>query len=168
MFILIFSWILYLKLRTKFSTRICNSSFQITKNIQRIFPNNAKTRTTYTGRKLGTKFQIKDLTKNQHEHDLIYYSKYPESNYNEDYLGETRKRRIQRTADHCGKDKQSHVLKHALMNHCPVVDLIDLKVINKTYHGNNQKRKTLGALYIKLYRPSLNSQEHSVQLKICN
>ena len=33
-------------------------------NIQRILPNNVKTRITYTGRKLGTKFQIKDLTKN--------------------------------------------------------------------------------------------------------
>ena len=38
-------------------------------NIQRILPNNVKTRTTYTDRKLGTKFKIKDLTKNQHEHD---------------------------------------------------------------------------------------------------
>ena len=44
-------------------------------NIQQILPTNVKTRITYTGRKLGTKFQIKDLAKNQHEHDLIYYSK---------------------------------------------------------------------------------------------
>ena len=43
-------------------------------NIQRILPNNVKTRITHTSRKLGM-FQIKDLTKNQHEHDLIYYSK---------------------------------------------------------------------------------------------
>ena len=34
-----------------------------------ILTNNVKTRITYTGRKLGTKFQIKDLTKNQHEYD---------------------------------------------------------------------------------------------------
>ena len=39
--------------------------------IQRILPNNVKNRITCTGRKLGTKFQIKNLTKNQHEHDLI-------------------------------------------------------------------------------------------------
>ena len=56
-------------------------------NIQRILPNNVKIRIPYTGRKLGTKFQIKDITKNQYEHDLIYYSKCPEPNYNEDYLG---------------------------------------------------------------------------------
>ena len=45
-------------------------------NIQQILPNNVKTRITYTGRKLGTSFQIKDLTKNKHEHDLIYYRIY--------------------------------------------------------------------------------------------
>ena len=41
-------------------------------NIQRILHNNVKTRIKYTGRKLSTKFQIKDLTKNQ-QHDVIYY-----------------------------------------------------------------------------------------------
>ena len=66
-------------------------------NIQRILLSIVKTRITYTGRKHGTKFQTKDLTKNQHEHDLIYYSTCPEPNCNEDYLGETGRRIIQRT-----------------------------------------------------------------------
>ena len=47
----------------------------IKNNMQWILPNNAKTRFTYTARKLGTKFQIKDLPKDQHERDLVYYSK---------------------------------------------------------------------------------------------
>ena len=38
-------------------------------NIQQVIPNNVKPRITYTGRKLGTKFQMKDFTKNQHKHD---------------------------------------------------------------------------------------------------
>ena len=127
-----------------------------------------KTRISFTGRKLGTKFQIKDLTKNQHERDLIYYGKCPEPNCDEDYLGETGRRRMERTADHCGKDKQFHLLKHALISSHPVVDLKDLKVIYKNYHGNKCKRKISEALYIKQYRPSLNAQEHSVQLKLFN
>ena len=49
-------------------------------DIQRIIPNNVKTRIAYTGRGVGTKFQMKDLTKNQHEHDLTYYDKSPEAN----------------------------------------------------------------------------------------
>ena len=128
-------------------------------NIQRIVPNNAKSRITYTGRKLGTNSQVKDLTKNQDEHDLIYYSKCPNPNCNEDYLGETGWIRIKRTADHCGKDKQSHLLKHALISNNTVVDL---KVIDKNNHRSKCKKKISEALYIKQYRPSLNAQEHSV------
>ena len=55
-------------------------------NIQGILPNNVKTRITYTGRKLSTKFQIKDLTKIQPGNDLIFYSKCRKANYNENYL----------------------------------------------------------------------------------
>ena len=137
-------------------------------NMQQILPNNVKTRITYTGRKLGTKFQIKDRTKNQHEHDLIYYSKCPEPNCDKDYLGETGRRIIERAADHSGKDKQSHLLKHALASNHPVVDLKDLQIIDKNYHRNKSKRKISEALYIKQYRPLLNTQEHSVQLKLFN
>ena len=137
-------------------------------NIQQILPSIVKTGITYTGRKLGTKFQIKDLTRNQHENDLIYYSKCLKTNCNEDYLGETGRRIIQRTADHCRKDKQSHLLKHALISSHPVVDLKDLKVTDKNYHGNKCKRKISEALYIKQCRPSLNAQEHSVRLKLFN
>ena len=117
-------------------------------NIKQIIPNNVKTRITYTGRKLGSKFQIKDLTKNQHKHDLIYYSKCPEPNYDQDYFGETG-RRIKRAADHCGKGKQSHLLKHAVISNHPVVDLKDLKVIENNYLGNKYKRKISEAFYIK-------------------
>ena len=96
-------------------------------------------------------FQIKDLTKNQHESDLIYYGKCPEPNCDNDYLGETGRRIIERAAYHCGKDKQSHELKHALVSNHPVVDLKDLKIIDKNYHGNKYKRKISEALYIKQY-----------------
>ena len=135
-------------------------------NIQRILLNNVKTRITYTGRKLGTKFQIKDLTKNQHEHDLIYYNKCPEPNCDKDYLRETGSRIIERAADHCGKDKQSHLLKHALISSHSVVDHKDFKIIDKNYHRNKYKRMISEALYIKQYRPLLNAQKHSVQLRL--
>ena len=103
----------------------------INNNIQRILPNNVKTRITYTGRKRVTKIQIKDLTKNRHEHDYIYYSKCLEPNCDKDYLGETRRRMIERAAGHCGKDRQSDLLKHAIFSNHPVVDLKDLKIIVK-------------------------------------
>ena len=91
-------------------------------SIQQILPNKVKTRITYIGRKLGTKLQIKDLTKNQHE----YYSRCPGPNCDKDYLGETGRRIIERAADNCRNVKQSHLLKHALISNHPVVDLKDL------------------------------------------
>ena len=62
-------------------------------NIQRILPNNMKTRITYTGRKLGTKFQIKDLTKNQHEHVGLKGRQVIDMNYH----GSKYKRKISKT-----------------------------------------------------------------------
>ena len=104
--------------------------------MQQILPDNVKTKITFTGRKLGTKFQTKDLTKNQHEHDLIYFRKCPKWNCDEDYLGEARRTVIERTAEHCGKDKQSHLLKYALISNHPILDLKYLKVIDKIFHGD--------------------------------
>ena len=62
-------------------------------NIQWILRNNVKTRITYTGRKLGTKFQIKDLTKNQHEHVDLKGLKVIDMNYH----GSKYKRKISET-----------------------------------------------------------------------
>ena len=122
-------------------------------NMQRILPNNVKTRITYTSRNLGTKFQIKDLTKNQHEHDLIYYSKCPEPNFKEDYLGETGRRIIERTVVRCRKDKESHLLKHALISNHPVADLKDLRLLTKI----TMEKSTRGR-YQRLY--TLSSTDH--------
>ena len=93
--------------------------------------------------------------KDQHKHDLIYYSKCPEPTCKEDYLGETGRRIIERSTDHWGKDKQSHLLRHALNSNYKAVDLKDLKIIDSSYHNNRFKNKISGALYIKQYKPSL-------------
>ena len=68
-------------------------------SLKRILPDNVITRVTYTGQKLGKKFQNKDKT-DQHKHDLICYCKCPEPLCNEDYLGETGRKFIERSADH--------------------------------------------------------------------
>ena len=84
-------------------------------NTKRILPNNVKTRIKYTGKQLSTKFQIKDVTKNQHEDDLIYYSKCLGPSCNADYLGKT--------------------------GRIIVLNFKDLKFIDKIYHGNKSKWK---------------------------
>ena len=75
-------------------------------SLKRVLPDNVKTRVTYSRQKLSTKLQIKDKTKDQHKHGLVYYSKCPEPTCNENYLGETGRRIIERSTDHCGKYKQ--------------------------------------------------------------
>ena len=137
-------------------------------SLKRISPDNVKTRFTFTGQKLSTKLQINDKTKDQHKHDLVYYSNCPKPTCNEDYLGETGRRIIERSADHCGKEKQSHLLRHALNNNHKTVDLKDFKIIDSSYHNNMFKSKTSKALYIKQYKQSLNTQEQWVQLKHFN
>ena len=112
-----------------------------------ILPGNVKTGVTHTGQKLDTKFQIKDKTKDYHKDDLVYYSKCPESTINEDFIGETGRRIIQREANSCMKN---------------------LKIIDNSYHNNRFKRKLSEALYIKQYKPSLKTQEQSAQLKLFN
>ena len=47
--------------------------------------------------------------------------------HNEDYLGQTGKGIIERSADHCSKDKHSHLLRHLFNNNHKKVDLKDFK-----------------------------------------
>ena len=141
----------------------------INNSLKRILPpNNVKASVTCTGQKLSTTLQIKDKTKDRHKHDLVYYSKCPKSTCNEDYLSETGRRIIERSADHCSKYKHSHLLRHTLNNNHKTADLKDFKIIDFGYHNNSFKRKISEALYIKQYKPPLNTEEQSVQLKIFN
>ena len=87
-------------------------SFKTT--LRRSLPNTIKTKVVYTGTKLGSNFQIKDKTKFDHKHDLVYNTKCPECQ--EDYIGEIGRRLHERICDHSGKDGKSHMLKHSLEN----------------------------------------------------
>ena len=136
--------------------------------IKRIVPNNVIRRITYTGYKLNTRFQIKDKTAHLHKHDLVYYVKCPDQSCNQNYLGKTGRRITESAADHSGKDNHSHLFKHACNENHKHVDLDNIKVIDSGYHNNRFKRKISEALYIKQYKPTLNTQEQSIQLKLFN
>ena len=127
--------------------------------IQRIVPNDANARVTFTGYKLNTRLLIKDKTAQIHNHYLVYYVKCPDQSCNQDDLGEAGRRIIERTADHSGKDKHSHLFKDACNENHKHIDLNNIKVIDSGYHNNRFKRKISEALYIKQYKPTLNTQE---------
>ena len=46
------------------------------------------------------------------------------------------------------------------------VNTIDFEIVDKNFYNNKRKRKTAEALWIKDLRPTLNTQEKSIQLKI--
>ena len=123
-------------------------------SLKRILLDNLKNKICKYSQTLGTKFQVKDKTIDQHKHDLVYYSKCPEPTFNDNYLGETRRRTIERSADHCSKDKQSHLLTHVLNSNYKAVDLKGFKIIDFSYNSNKCKRKISEALYINQYTPS--------------
>ena len=138
----------------------------LNKTLKNVLPSNIKTGITDKGQKLISRFQIKDKINEKHKHNLIYNTKCPEAFCTEDYLGETGRRIIERVADHDGKDKKSHLLKHLLTQNHRHVNLGNMKIIESGFHYKKLKQKISETLYIKQYRPSLNSQEQSVELEL--
>ena len=139
-------------------------SFKTT--LHRSLPNNTETKVVYTGTKLSFNFQIKDKTKFDHKHDLVYYVKCPECQ--EDYIGEIGRRLHERICDHSGKDSKSHMLKHSLENNHKQVSFEDFRILQNRYTNSKIKRKISEALFIKELRPSLNTQETCVRLLLYN
>ena len=78
-----------------------------------VVPENVRTRVIYSGTRLSSKFtKIKDKTVTEHQHDIVYYSKCPESQCSEDYTEETARRLSKRVLDHNGRDAKSYLVKH--------------------------------------------------------
>ena len=80
---------------------------------------------------------------------MICYKKCPEAICTEDYLGETGCRIMERVVDHGGKDKQSHLLKHALTRNHRHVDLGNMKTTGSSFYNNKLKQTISEVLYIK-------------------
>lgn len=124
-----------------------------------------KLKTVYTGTKLSSKFNIKDRTQIKHQNDVIYKIKCPEENCNATYIGETVRRLHERLKDHQGRDKNSNVIKHTITHGHKEISIDDITILaenNKTYYN----RKILESLFIKKYKPSINSQQNSIPLKL--
>lgn len=135
---------------------------------KRTLPENHEVRIILTGKKLSSCFNIKDDTKKQHEHDLVYLGECPTSGCIENYIGETERRINERVIDHACRDKKSHLLKHHHNTNHDSVDLNNFRILHKGYNNNTFKRRVSEALFVKQYRPTLNVQEKSVPLHLFN
>ena len=110
------------------------------KGMRKILLNNVKPRIAFTGRKVGTSFQIKDKTEMKHNYDIVYHNECPEEQCNENYIGETR-RISERIIDHAGRDSNSYVYKHCIETGHRSPDINDLKIIGSNFCKNVFKRK---------------------------
>ena len=124
--------------------------------MRKILPNNVKPRIAFTGRKVGTSFQIKDKTEMKHNHDIVYYKECGEEQCSENYIGQTGRRIIERIRDHAWKDSNSYVYKHCIETGHRSADINDFEIIGSNFCKNVFKRKIAGALLIKHLKPTLN------------
>ena len=97
----------------------------------RVLSRSIKTCISYSGTKLSSRFQLKDHTKKDHQHDVVYYVKRPEEQYTEDYTGESGRRLMERGKGHSGKDLKSHLIKHSVETTHKMFTLDDFKIVGK-------------------------------------
>ena len=118
--------------------------------------------------KLSTCFQIKNQTKFERKHDIVYLRTCPEDNCSENYIGESGCWISKRLIDHNGKDLKSHIFKHSSEKCHQHFHTNSFKVIGNGFKNNPFKRKVSEVLIIKQIKPSLNVQEKSIELKLFN
>ena len=124
-----------------------------------------ETKIIYTGTKLSACFNVKDKTIQEHKNNLVY--EYKCQDCQAKYIGETARRFSERIKDHCGRDKNSHILRHSIekSHKTPMKD--DFSIIhNNRQLSNYYLRTTVESLLIKREKPSLNCQEKSRPLKL--
>ena len=83
------------------------------KQLKPLLPNKVKPNIVFTGTKLSSSFNVKDLAPFTEKHDVIYRSVCATESCNEDYVGECARRLYEHVKDHNGRNNSSHLVKHA-------------------------------------------------------
>ena len=102
----------------------------------------------YKAMKLGSKFQIKDKTKKEYMHNVVYHTKCPAKKCKSHYGGQTKCRIGKRALQRNKLDKNSHLLKHANKTKHKRIWLEDFKIIGSGYR-NDFKRRISESLHVK-------------------
>ena len=118
-----------------------------------------------TSTKLSNHFNIKDKVYEKHQSNQVYYREWKNKKCDEDYIRETGRRKVVRTSDHGGKDKQSWIFKHSSSTKPPRAKDSDFKLLARNYE-NIWKRRLAEAMYIRDLKPSLNKRKESYKLAL--
>jgi hypothetical protein len=117
--------------------------------------------------KLSSRFPLKDRTKPEHQHNVVYYVKCPNKKCNCAYCGETKRRMGKRTNEHGSTDPKSHVLIHSKKTKHKRVKGEDFKILRSGF-TSQFRRKISESLFIKKHKPDLNVQKDSYRLCLFN
>ena len=140
------------------------------KQLKKTLPEDVNTIISYKSTKLSTKFPVKDKTDFQHKNNVVYHSKYPSKGCHENYIGETKRRIVERIQDPNNpnnRDKISHLLKYAREKGHTHVWEKDFKILGNNYRSNI-KCKISEFLFIRQLKPTLNANEKSIPLHLFN
>ena len=133
-----------------------------------LLPDHTKLEITFTGEILNWRFSIKDKTRFEHQHALIYYVNCGEPSCRDYFIWESCRRIIERMKDHSSRDHTRHIVKYNIETSCSDVNTANFKIIDMNFSNNKSKCKTAESLWIKHLRPTLNVQEKSITLKLFN
>ena len=122
--------------------------------LKKSIPSNVKTCITYKGTKLSSQFSMKDRSRFDHRHNIVYFSCCLNVNCNETYVGETDSRIKERIIDHNKRGKTSHLQKHVRESQHTHVWKDHFEMLNGNYKSSI-KRMISEALYIKTLKPKL-------------
>ena len=140
---------------------------KLKRSIEKTSKNNVKVRVTYTPCKLGSKFQVKDKTKFNHQHNVTYHVNCANDKCRSNYTGQIKCRIMKRILQHNSRDNASHILQHSKKFKHRRVTLNNVKILGKGYRSNF-KRRISEALFIKELKPDLNIQKDAFKLKLYN
>ena len=135
------------------------------KQLKKSILSNVKTCIIFEGTKLSTQFSVKDRTKFEHKHNIVYFSCCPNVTCNEIYVQETDRRIKEHIMDHNKRGKTSHLLKHVCESQHNHVWKNDFEIPNDNYKSSI-KRKISETLYNRTLKPTLNVKEKSIRLEL--
>ena len=92
---------------------------------------------------------MKDQTKFENQHGIVYHGKCPEVDCIDNYIGKASRRVSERIFDHNGRDRKSELFRHSVEHNHKNVGRQDFKVLGKGYRNNAMKRKISEALYCR-------------------
>ena len=107
--------------------------------VSKLLPEHTKLEITFTGKKLNSCFSIKDKTKFEHQHDLVYFVNCTEPSCRDNCVRETGRRIIERIKDHSDRDLASHMVIHNIETSHTDVNTANFKIISMNFSNNKRK-----------------------------